>query len=406
MATATHDVRLMRELEPVVERELDRHLGVAKDWFPHEYVPWGEGSDFDGPYAGQAWDPEQSRMDEVSRNSLELNLLTEDNLPSYHREIADVFGHDGAWGTWVGRWTAEEGRHAIAIRDYLVVTRSVDPVELERARMQHMTTGYTSTVDGGMLQSVAYVSFQELATRISHRNTGRHTGDPGCERLLARIAADENLHMLFYRNLLDAAFDVAPARRCARSPTSCATSRCPEQPSPTTPAARCRSRWPASTTCASITTRCSHPCSGPGTSGTDPASGPTATRPGRNSRCSCPASTQLPRDSNRNAPPASSGWPQQPDHAIVPRPQLHESSDDPAAQQQRAEAGPGRMSAAPARKAQSRTTDAPKSLSPWRSVGRFRGAFRRWMQRNPRWDMDVSIIVGLRGGSEGRPVPR
>ncbi len=211
MATATHDVRLMRELEPVVERELDRHLGVAKDWFPHEYVPWGEGSDFDGPYAGQAWDPEQSRMDEVSRNSLELNLLTEDNLPSYHREIADVFGHDGAWGTWVGRWTAEEGRHAIAIRDYLVVTRSVDPVELERARMQHMTTGYTSTVDGGMLQSVAYVSFQELATRISHRNTGRHTGDPGCERLLARIAADENLHMLFYRNLLDAAFDVAPA---------------------------------------------------------------------------------------------------------------------------------------------------------------------------------------------------
>ena len=41
------------------------------------------------------------------------NLLTEDNLPSYHREIAENFSQDGAWGTWVGRWTAEENRHGI-----------------------------------------------------------------------------------------------------------------------------------------------------------------------------------------------------------------------------------------------------------------------------------------------------
>ena len=41
-----------------------------------------------------------------------VNLLTEDNLPSYHREIAPRFGRDGAWGQWVGQWTAEEGRHS------------------------------------------------------------------------------------------------------------------------------------------------------------------------------------------------------------------------------------------------------------------------------------------------------
>lgn len=51
------------------------------------------------------------------------NLLTEDNLPSYHRQAAEYFSLDGAWGTWVGRWTAEEGRHSIALRDYLIVTR-------------------------------------------------------------------------------------------------------------------------------------------------------------------------------------------------------------------------------------------------------------------------------------------
>jgi acyl-[acyl-carrier-protein] desaturase len=138
-----------------------------------------------------------------------VNLLTEDNLPSYHREIATRFGRDGAWGTWVGRWTAEENRHGVALRDYLVVTRGVDPVELERARMEYMTTGYDSG-DKSPLEAVAYVSFQELATRVSHRNTGRATGDPIADKLLARIATDENLHMIFYRNLVTAAFDIDP----------------------------------------------------------------------------------------------------------------------------------------------------------------------------------------------------
>ncbi len=138
-----------------------------------------------------------------------MNLLTEDNLPSYHREIERAFGRDGAWGTWVHRWTAEEGRHAFCIRDYLLVTRGVDPVELERARMQTMETGFDSG-DKPLLHVCAYVSFQELATRISHRNTGRHTQDPIAEKLLTRVAMDENLHMIFYRNLVTAALELAP----------------------------------------------------------------------------------------------------------------------------------------------------------------------------------------------------
>ena len=112
-------------------------------------------------------------------------------------------------GQWVGRWTAEEGRHGVALRDYLVVTRGVDPVELENLRMQHMTAGYDSG-DKTALEAAVYVSFQELATRVSHRNTGKASGCPLAEQLLARIATDENLHMVFYRNLVAAAFDRAP----------------------------------------------------------------------------------------------------------------------------------------------------------------------------------------------------
>ncbi|MEU4411351.1 acyl-ACP desaturase [Streptosporangium sp. NPDC023963] len=203
------ETELLLELEPVVAGELDRHHKVAKEWFPHEYVPWSEGRNYDGLYGGDAWVETDTKIPEEARISLIVNLLTEDNLPSYHHEIATTLGRDAAWGTWVHRWTAEEGRHGTAIRDYLTVTRAVDPVELERARMVHMSEGFTNSYEG-VLASVAYVSFQELATRISHRNTGKASEDPNCERLLARIAADENLHMLFYRNLLNAAFQLAP----------------------------------------------------------------------------------------------------------------------------------------------------------------------------------------------------
>jgi len=202
---------LLRDLEQVVEVNLNRHFATAKEWFPHEYVPWTQASDFDGPLGGEAWDAEQSPLSDVARTSLVVNLLTEDNLPSYHHEIITLFGREGAWGTWVHRWTAEEGRHGIAIRDYLLAARAVDPVQLERARMTHMSAGFTNAYNNETsLHGIAYVSFQELATRVAHRNTGRISGDPICDQLLARVAADENLHMIFYRNLLGAAFELAP----------------------------------------------------------------------------------------------------------------------------------------------------------------------------------------------------
>ncbi|MSO63884.1 MAG: acyl-ACP desaturase [Candidatus Planktophila sp.] len=202
--------RLIRDLEPVVAVELERHLAVQKNWYPHEYVPWSEGRTFAGPLNGDAWEAKDSRLSPVAQDSLVLNLLTEDNLPSYHTEIAISMGRDGAWGNWIERWTAEEARHAIVIRDYLMATRGVDPYELEDLRMAHMSLGYQTPYENDMLHTIAYVSFQELATRISHRNTGKISDDPIAEGMMQRISMDENLHMLFYRNTLSAALDMEP----------------------------------------------------------------------------------------------------------------------------------------------------------------------------------------------------
>ncbi len=198
------DVALLAELEPEAERLLENHYATTKPWHPHSLVPYSRGRDFE---AGYEWSPEESEMSPEVRSALYVNLLTEDNLPYYFRDIERMFGKDGAWGEWVRRWTAEEGRHAIVIRDYLTVTRAIDPVALEEGRMVQMGGGKVpeppSAVDG-----MIYVTLQELATRISHRNTGALIEDRAGYDIMRRVAMDENHHFLFYRDIAKAAIEI------------------------------------------------------------------------------------------------------------------------------------------------------------------------------------------------------
>jgi acyl-[acyl-carrier-protein] desaturase len=56
-----------------------------------------------------------------------------------------------------------------------------------------------------------YLTLQELATRIAHWDTGRLLDDIGSV-ILKRVAADENSHFLFYRDLVAAALRADPSR--------------------------------------------------------------------------------------------------------------------------------------------------------------------------------------------------
>jgi acyl-[acyl-carrier-protein] desaturase len=210
LSTDAATLALLHDLTPVVEANLNRHLSMAKPWMPHEYVPWSRGRDFDE----LPWEPGQSILSDIAQIAFEVNLLTEDNLPSYHRAIGTLTparSPDDPWRHWLNRWTAEEGRHSIVMRDYLMVTRGIDPDHLETERMYQVEHGYDPGHDDP-IRGLAYVAFQELATRISHRNTGRYTQDPIADRLLARVAADENLHMIFYRDLIKNALEINPNR--------------------------------------------------------------------------------------------------------------------------------------------------------------------------------------------------
>jgi acyl-[acyl-carrier-protein] desaturase len=203
----TDSSAVLHDLAPTASKLVERHLTNAKEWFPHELVPWSRGRDFE---ADVSWTPDEAPMDEAVRSSLFVNLLTEDNLPHYFRTIDHLFTEDDPWGFWTRRWTAEEGRHAIVIRDYLTVTRMVDPIALERGRMSQVTNGEVpqpSTVADGLV----YVSLQELATRIAHGNTGRLMCDDAGRKVMARVAGDEFLHHVFYRDLTSALLEMDPS---------------------------------------------------------------------------------------------------------------------------------------------------------------------------------------------------
>jgi acyl-[acyl-carrier-protein] desaturase len=178
---------LLCELETTAGRLLDRHLSASKEWFPHELVPYGRGRDAE---PGREWSPDEADLggaviDDAVRSALLVNLLTEDNLPYYFRSVERMFGPDGAWGTWVRRWTAEEGRMA-------QVSGGVTPDP-------------PSAHDG-----FVYLTLQELATRIAHRTTGHMLGDPVGYEVMMRVAGDENLHHLFYRDMATQALEADP----------------------------------------------------------------------------------------------------------------------------------------------------------------------------------------------------
>jgi len=206
MVAYSENLEIMEALEPTVGRLMAEHEERRKHWYFHDLVPWERGRSFrDLP-----WEESQCTISETARTSLLVNLLTEDNLPYYHVALDKYLPETSTWKTWGGIWTAEEGQHGTAIRSYLLTSRNCDPFELEDSRMATMKNGWEpSWRHPGEL--FAYTSLQELATRISHRNAGKITDDPAAFELMRHIAADENHHFVFYKGVMKAMLDVAPA---------------------------------------------------------------------------------------------------------------------------------------------------------------------------------------------------
>lgn len=246
------DDKALQDLTPTVERLYDRHLERSKMWYPDLIVPWGLGRTFEGGADDYLWTPDQSPIPIEVRTAFEIGLLTEDNLPGYFNQVEQHMGHKSeAYAGWNRRWTAEEGRHSIGIRNFLNVINAVDLKQLEDDRMMQVWTMDVPDPPS-VADAIAYVSLQEKATQISHRNSGRlldatanfdqvhyplngdgtNVADPTeaplvlsdadreMRTIIARqhgraimneVAKDESLHFGFYNPQVAALFEIAPS---------------------------------------------------------------------------------------------------------------------------------------------------------------------------------------------------
>ena len=191
---------LTLELEPVVADNLSRHLRTADEWYAHDHVPFDEGRDF-AVLGGEDWDASQVSLPTEIVDAVEVLLITKDNLAGYHRELVEHFILEDKWGRWIGRWTAEENLHAIALREYLVVTRNFDPVADEQVRVNHVMRGYRAS-SYTQIETLVFMALYERAHAVFTRNLEAKVADPVLKRLVGRIAADEERHAEFFDNLV------------------------------------------------------------------------------------------------------------------------------------------------------------------------------------------------------------
>ncbi|MHA0288659.1 acyl-ACP desaturase [Mycobacterium sp. C3-094] len=191
---------LTLELEPVVEEQLRRHLDTEDAWFAHDYVPFDQGENF-AFLGGRDWEPSDVTLPKKVTDAVEILLITKDNLAGYHRELVEHFILEDKWGRWLGRWTAEEHLHAVALRNYLVVTREVDPSANEDVRVEHVMKGYRAD-SYSQIETLAFMAMWERAHAVFCRNLAAQTEEPVLRGLIEKIARDEERHAEFFSNLV------------------------------------------------------------------------------------------------------------------------------------------------------------------------------------------------------------
>ena len=217
-AISVGSVNLLEELSGEAERLFNRHLEAPRLWFPHEQIDWGSGEDF----KEKPWEASDYELSDGVRSAIYTNLLTEDNLPYYTESIMKHAPKEHPLNAWTRQWTMEENKHSMVMRDWVHISRCINPTLLEEGRVVQMSTGMVPQFTN-LADLISYVSMQERATQIAHRNTAAKLPKEDkqgrnvlalqfhAEMGLDLIAGDETKHYMFYRDLTKAAFDLDPS---------------------------------------------------------------------------------------------------------------------------------------------------------------------------------------------------
>ncbi len=210
---------IINELQKATEAQLPLLKPAAETWQPTDLLP---------DFAGKNWKDEvaefQKEAAQIPDEALAClvgNMITEEALPSYqtwlnrHMEFRDESGTDTSpWAKWTRAWSAEENRHGDVLNRYLYLTGRVNMHSIEITIHNLIRNGFNLGSGNHVYKSIVYASFQERATRVSHRNMGllaHKFGDKKLGRISALIAGDEARHEQAYQNLFKVCLECDPS---------------------------------------------------------------------------------------------------------------------------------------------------------------------------------------------------
>lgn len=211
-------IEVMKSLEGFAADAVPE-LTLSEDeyWQPSDYLP-----DMAESNAPEQVAELQEKAKGLSDDLLVVlvgDMITEEALPSYAMWITQIDGMDregeprNGWGDWLRKWVSEENRHGDLLNKYLYLTGRVNMRAIESTIQNLLSDGADVGVGTDAYKTFIYTSFQEIATRISHRNVARYAGIQG-DNLLAtmcgKIAGDEHRHAKAYKLFFQKIMEIDP----------------------------------------------------------------------------------------------------------------------------------------------------------------------------------------------------
>ena len=217
--TSSH-FEVIRSMEPFVGTHIeDLLMPVETAWQPQDFLPnmsepnWLEELELFRNRA--AYLPDELLVVLVG------DMVTEEALPTYQTWLNRLEGltdrtgsSENPWAQWSRGWTAEENRHGDLLNKYLYLTGRVDMRAVETTVHNLIRNGFDPKTENDPYLGFIYTSFQERATKISHRNAGvlaRKHGEEMLHKICGLIAGDEARHEKAYKLFMSRIFELDPA---------------------------------------------------------------------------------------------------------------------------------------------------------------------------------------------------
>jgi acyl-[acyl-carrier-protein] desaturase len=217
----SHQLEVVKSIEGFVGEHLDSLLTKIEDsWQPSDFLP------------NMNADNWIEQLTDFRKNAAALSdevlvvlvgdMVTEEALPTYQtwlnrlQGVTDLTGASPSpWARWSRGWTSEENRHGDLLNKYLYLTGRVDMRSIETTIHHLINNGFDPQTENDPYLGFVYTSFQERATKISHRNVGvlaKRTGEDHLHKICGMIAGDEARHEKAYKLFMTKVFEVDPAK--------------------------------------------------------------------------------------------------------------------------------------------------------------------------------------------------